>query len=111
MFAAFAGESYERSEQRNGYANGFKDRDFNTRVGKLELKVPQVRDGSYYPSILEKGQRSERALFLAAAEMYLNGVSTRKVEKVMGVLCGFEISSTEVNRDSRIEIVDSRDSR
>jgi len=95
-------EPYERTAQRQGYANGFKDRDFHTRVGNLELKMPQVRDGNFYPSVLEKGQRSERALSLAAAEMYVTGVSTRKVEKIMEKLCGFGISSTEVSHASKL---------
>lgn len=91
-------EAYERTPERKGYANGFKDRQLNTRTGKLELRIPQVRDGNFYPSILEKGQRSERALYMAIAEMYVQGVSTRKVEKVLEKLCGFDISSTEVSR-------------
>lgn len=90
--------AYERTRERKGYANGFKDRQLNTRTGKLELRMPQVREGNFYPSVLEKGQRSERALYAAMAEMYVQGVSTRKVEKVMKELCGFEISSTEVSR-------------
>lgn len=91
-------KAYERTRERKGYANGFKDRQLNTRTGKLELRMPQVREGNFYPSVLEKGQRSERALYAAMAEMYVQGVSTRKVEKVMKELCGFEISSTEVSR-------------
>ena len=63
---------YERSEQRQGYANGFKDKMLQTRLGKLELQVPQTRDIPFYPSCLKKGQRSERALALAVAEMYVN---------------------------------------
>jgi len=95
-------EPYERTVARQGYANGFKGRDFHTRLGPLELQVPQVRNGDFYPSILEKGKRSERALCLAAAEMYVTGVSTRKVEKVMEKLCGFSISSTEVSHASKL---------
>jgi putative transposase len=72
-------EPYERTEQRRSYANGFKDKTVNSRLGKLELKVPQTRDGDFYPSALERGERSERALKLAVAEMYVQGVSTRKV--------------------------------
>ena len=66
---------YERTEERQGYANGFKDKTLQTRLGKLHLQVPQTRDAPFYPSVLEKGQRSERALALAVAEMYVNGVS------------------------------------
>jgi len=89
---------YERTDQRQGYANGFKDKMLQTRFGKLELKVPQTRDHSFYPSCLEKGQRSERALALAIAEMYVNGVSTRRVKKITEELCGLNISSTQVSR-------------
>jgi transposase-like protein len=93
---------YERTSQRQGHANGFKDRNFHTRLGSLELKIPQVREGNFYPSVLEKGKRSERALCLAAAEMYVKGISTRKVEKVMEKLCGFSISSTEVSNANKL---------
>lgn len=89
---------YERSEERKDHANGFKDRTLKTRVGELNLKVPQVRSGNFFSSCLEKGQRSERALATAMAEMYLNGVSTRKVTKIMESMCGFDVSSQEVSR-------------
>jgi putative transposase len=89
---------YERSEERLGYANGFKDKSLNSRMGKLELKIPQTRGVSFYPNSLEKGLRSERALKLAIAEMYLKGVSTRRVEKITEQLCGLEINSTQVSR-------------
>ena len=91
---------YERSDSRIGYANGYKPKTLNSRVGKLFLSVPQVRgDGvEFYPSALDKGIRSERALKVALAEMYVQGVSTRKVTKVLEELCGLEISSTEVSR-------------
>jgi transposase-like protein len=62
-------EPYERTDQRRSYANGFKAKSVNSRLGKLELKVPQTRDGDFYPSALERGERSERALKLAVAEM------------------------------------------
>ena len=92
--------SYERTEDRNGYANGFKPKTVNTRLGKLELDVPQVRDSdsSFYPNSLEKGIRSEQALKSAIAEMYIQGVSTRRVKKITQELCGFNVSSTEVSR-------------
>ena len=89
---------YERSAQRNGSANGYKPKTVQTRVGALDLRVPQVRDGSFYPSSLEKGLRSERALKVALAEMYVQGVSTRKVAKITEQLCGFEVTSTQVSR-------------
>ncbi len=89
---------YQRSENRNGRANGFKPKRLKTRVGQLELAVPQVRDAKFYPSALEKGCRSEKALRLALAEMYVQGVSTAKVTKITEELCGCEISSSEVSR-------------
>ena len=89
---------YERAEERTGHANGFKDKAFQTRLGNLDVRVPQVRDGSFYPQSLEKGLRSERALKIALAEMYVKGVSTRKVAAITERLCGFEVSSTQVSR-------------
>lgn len=96
--SALGAKPYERSEQRKGYANGFKTKQFKSRLGELELEIPQVRGLSFYPQALEKGCRSERALKLAVAEMYLKGVSTRKVEAITQVLCGLEFSSTQVSR-------------
>lgn len=89
---------WQRTEQRNGYANGYKDKHFKTRLGTLPLKVPQTRDGAFYPQSLEKGLRSERALLLAIAEMYVQGVSTRRVKRIVEELCGLEISSSQVSR-------------
>jgi transposase-like protein len=89
---------YERSDDRRGYANGYKTRTMKTRMGALELRVPQVREGGFYPQSLDKGLRSERALKLALAQMYVEGVSTRKVARITEQLCGFEVSSTEVSR-------------
>ena len=89
---------YERSEERTGYGNGFKDKSISTRLGNISLKVPQVRGGiEFYSSSLEKGIRSERALKLAIAEMYVKGVSTWKVSDIVGQLCGTAISSTQVS--------------
>lgn len=91
---------YERSEGRNGYANGLKDRSFQSSIGPLALRVPQTRDSDepYRPSMLESGSRSDRSLKVAIAEMYLQGVSTRRVTKVMEKLCGLSVSSTQVSR-------------
>lgn len=89
---------YERTEARKGYANGFKDKNIHTRFGKLELQVPQTRGIAFYPQCLEKGERSERALKLAIAEMYVQGVSTRRIEPIARELCGFEVSSAQVSR-------------
>ncbi len=92
---------YERTEERRGYANGFKPKTLKTRFGEVQLSVPQTRNSSFYPQSLERGQRSERALKLALAEMYIQGVSTRKVAKITEELCGFEVSSSEVSRASQ----------
>ena len=94
---------YERSEERTGYGNGFKDKTISTRLGKIGVKVPQVRgDVEFYPSSLEKGIRSERALKLAIAEMYVKGVSTRKVSDVVEQLCGTSVSSAQVSAAAKM---------
>lgn len=89
---------YERTTSRQGYANGYKPKTVTTRVGPITFEVPQVRDGSFYPHALEKGLRSERAFTLALAEMYVQGVSTRKVAAITEQLCGVELSSMQVSR-------------
>ncbi|MDP2965585.1 MAG: transposase, partial [Pelolinea sp.] len=73
---------YERSDERNGHANGYKPKTVKNRVGEVTFDIPQVREGGFYPEALEKGMRSERALVLALAEMYVQGVSTRKVAAI-----------------------------
>lgn len=90
--------AYERTPERQGHANGFKPKTLKTRVGEIPVLIPQVREGGFYPHSLEKGQRSERALKLALAEMYLQGVSTRKVAAITEQLCGFEVSSSQVSQ-------------
>lgn len=90
--------SHERTEERRGYANGYKPKGLQTRLGPLELEIPQVRGLGFYPQSLEKGCRSEKALKLAIAEMYLTGVSTRRVQDITEKLCGYEVSSTQVSR-------------
>jgi putative transposase len=92
-------EFHERSDQRVGYRNGTKPRRLLTRVGELELEVPQVRGCEpYHPSLFNRWQRSERALLTACAEMYFQGVSTRNVRKVLEVMCDGEVSATTVSR-------------
>ena len=98
---------YERSEDRVGHANGFKDKTVRTRIGEVTLQVPQVRGlpadlVGFYPRSLEKGLRSERALKLAIAEMYVPGVSTRKVAQITQELCGVEVNSAQVSRASQL---------
>ena len=90
--------SYERTEDRKGYANGYKPKTMKTRVGEITFAVPQVRDGGYYPSVLEKGLRSERALTMTLAEMYVQGVSTRRVKAITEQLCGVDVSAMQVSR-------------
>ena len=94
--------NYERSSDRKGQCNGYKNRNFNSRLGTLRIKIPQVRNMSFYPKSLEKGERSEKALKLAVAEMYVQGVSTRKVAEITEELCGVDISSTQVSRCSQL---------
>jgi transposase-like protein len=89
---------YERSAERQGHANGFKPKTVSTRIAPITFDIPQVREGGFYPQALEKGLRSERALTLALAEMYVQGVSTRKVAAITERLCGTEISSMQVSR-------------
>jgi transposase-like protein len=92
-------EPHQRTDQRRGHRNGYKPRTVQTRVGRLELEVPQVRACEpYHPSMFAKWQRSERAMLVACAEMYYQGVSTRNVREVLEVMCGGDISSTVVSR-------------
>lgn len=95
-------QPYERTLARLDYANGFKPKQLKTPVGELTLQIPQVRHGEFYPAFLEKGVRSERALRVALAEMYVQGVSTRKVESVLQALCGLQVSSSEVSRAAKL---------
>ena len=89
---------YQRTDARRGYANGYKPKTVRSRLGSLELQVPQARGVEFYPSTLQRGERSERALKLAVAEMYVQGVSTRKVAAITQELCGLDISSSQVSR-------------
>lgn len=91
---------YERTAARTGHAKGFKPKTLQTRLGEMTVAVPQVRgEVEFYPSALERGRRSERALTLAIAQMYVQGVSTRKVTAILEQLAGpLEISSTQVSR-------------
>jgi transposase-like protein len=89
---------YERTDDRRDYANGYKPKTVKTRMGEIQFAVPQVRQGDFYPDALEKGLRSERALTLAMAEMYVQGVSTRKVAAITEQLCGIGVSAMQVSR-------------
>jgi putative transposase len=91
-------ERHERTPERRGHRNGYKPRTLKTRVGELALEVPQVRGVEpYSPLLFAKWQRSERALLVACAEMYLMGVSTRKVKHVLQKMGGFELSASTVS--------------
>lgn len=89
---------YERCEERTGYRNGYRDRTLVTRVGQLTLRVPQTRDGSFCQDIFASYQRNEQALVLALMEMYVNGVSTRKVKNITEELCGTSFSKSTISR-------------
>jgi len=98
---------YERNDDRRGHANGYKPKGMKTRIGELALRVPQVRglaldEEPFYPRALERGVRSERALKLAIAEMYVQGVSTRKVMEITRELCGLDVSSAQVSRAAKL---------
>jgi len=93
---------YQHTEERQGHANGYKPKTVHTRVGDITFSIPQVREGGFYPEALEKGLRSERALTLALAEMYVHGVSTRKVKAITEQLCGVSVSSTQVSHAARL---------
>lgn len=88
---------YERTSSRKGYRNGYKPRQFNTRVGKLFLSIPQTRDGSFSTELFERYQRSERALLSCLQEMVIKGVATRKVRKITEALCGLAFSKSQVS--------------
>jgi putative transposase len=99
---------YERAEGRTGHRNGHKPRTLRTRIGTLNLLVPQDREGSFSPRLFARYQRNEKALVLALMEMYVEGVSTRKVKEVTEVLCGISFSKSLVSQlagglDSELE--------
>ena len=97
-FDQFMGAApFERGPRRRGWRNGYKPRTFKTRVGKLVLRIPQDREGRFQPSIFERYERSEKALVAAMIEMYVHGVSTRKVSKIVEQLCGHLISASAVS--------------
>src|SRR5437764_998957 len=89
---------YERTDERSAQRNGYRPRSWDTRVGSLELQVPKLRQGSYFPSWLEPRRRAEQALVAVVAEAYVQGVSTRKVEALVQALGIAGISKSEVSR-------------
>jgi putative transposase len=97
MTEALAAERSERVDGRLGYRSGFYSRSLITRVGTIELRVPRDRSGLFSTELFERYQRSERALVSALAEMYVQGVSTRKVKAVTEQLCGHSFSASSVS--------------
>ena len=91
-------DPYERTTKRTGYRNGYKSRIVKTRVGRIELSVPQDREGRFSSALFARFQRSEKALILALQEAYLQGVSTRKVTKITEALCGTSFSKSQVSQ-------------
>jgi len=104
---------YERTSGRRGHRNGYKRRRLKTRVGELELRLPQSRDGEYQTQLFGRYQRQEAALMTTIAEMYVQGVSTRRVATIMQKLGGFQVSATTVSQvaqdlDEQLEQLRSR---
>src|SRR5215211_5497954 len=91
-------ERHERTSERTGQRNGYREREWDTRVGTLELRVPRVRDGSYFPSLLDPRRRAERALVGVIQEAYVQGVSTRRVDDLVQALGMTGISKSQVSR-------------
>src|SRR5690625_300332 len=89
---------YERSDSRTSQRNGYYERSWTTRIGSLELKVPRTRDGKFSPSIFERYQRNEKALLASMLEMYISGVSTRKVSNIVEQICGASVSKSFVSK-------------
>lgn len=89
---------HERSSERQTYRNGYRDRAWETRVGTVNLRIPKLREGSYFPSLLEPRRRAEKALVSVVQEAYVHGVSTRKVDELVQALGMSGISKSEVSR-------------
>ncbi len=91
-------ERHERSPLRTGVRNGYREREWDTRVGTIDLKVPRVRDGSFFPVLLDPRKRAERALVAVVQEAYVQGVSTRRVDELVQALGMVGISKSQVSR-------------
>ncbi|MCB0075435.1 MAG: transposase, partial [Caldilineaceae bacterium] len=98
MSEALGASKSERTEGRKGYRSGYYERSLVTRVGRIELRVPQDRGGLFSTDLFERYQRSEKALVLAMMEMYVQGVSTRKVKHITEELCGQAFSASTISR-------------
>lgn len=101
MEATVGASKSERTPSRLGYRSGYYSRTLITRVGKLELRVPQDRQGRFSTQLFDRYQRSEKALVSALAEMYVQGVSTRKVKAITEELCGEQFSASTISRINR----------
>src|SRR5919106_2457267 len=104
---------YQRSDTRSAYRNGYRTRTWDTRVGTIELRIPKVSAGTYFPSLLEPRRRAEKALHAVVTEAYVKGVSTRKVDDLVKALGIDGISKSEVSRickvlDSEVDAFRSR---
>jgi putative transposase len=91
-------ERFERSTERTNYRNGYRRREWDTRVGTIELQIPKLRKGSYFPSLLQPRRRAEKALLNVVQEAYVHGVSTRKVDELVEWPGIGGISKSEVSR-------------
>ena len=99
--AQIGAEHGERSPDRLTYRNGYRGRDWDTRVGTMELRIPKIREGSYFPSLLEPRRRSEKALLAVIQQAYVEGVSTRRVGDLVKSLGCDGISKRQVSRICR----------
>ena len=96
--AQIGAKKFERNEQRKTQRNGYRERKWETRVGEIKLEIPKLRKGSFYPSLLEPRKRSEKALLAIIQEAYIQGVSTRKVEKLLETLGLTNVNKSKVSR-------------
>ena len=96
--AVIKASRHERAEERVTYRNGHRPRSWDTRVGRLELEIPKLRQGSFLPSLLEPRRRIERALWAVIQEAYVHGVSTREVDDLVAAMGGCRVSKSEVSR-------------
>ncbi len=94
---------HERSPERDGHRNGYRERQWDTRVGTIDLRVPRVRDGSYFPALLAPRTRGERALVAVVQEAYVGGVSTRRVDGLVKALGMEGISKSQVIRNADVD--------
>jgi Transposase and inactivated derivatives len=99
--AQIGAERYKRNPERINQRNGYRQREWHTRVGTLDLSIPKLRKGSYFPSLLEPRKRAEKALLSVVQEAYIHGVSTRKVDELVESLGMKGISKSEVSRICR----------